>query len=197
MNTSGQDVGRRDQRNQSMIFGLGMSKTGTTSLLKALRILGHSATHFPTERRDIERLEKGQFALGRLKKYEAIVDSWPLVAWRWLAREYQDAQFVLTIRDEQEWLDSCEAHFCRNSFRGDSARYYYRVALFGCVEFNRDHFLDRYRSHICAVQDFFARRAERLLVLNVCAGEGWSPLCSFLGKPIPDIPFPHTNQRPR
>lgn len=23
--------------------------------------------------------------------------------------------------------------------------------------------------------------------------DGWEPLCKFLGKPIPDEPFPHTN----
>ena len=29
------------------IFGIGYSKTGTTSLTKALRILGYNALHFP------------------------------------------------------------------------------------------------------------------------------------------------------
>lgn len=23
--------------------------------------------------------------------------------------------------------------------------------------------------------------------------DGWKPLCGFLGKPVPDIPFPHAN----
>ena len=34
--------------------------------------------------------------------------------------------------------------------------------------------------------------AERLLVWNV--KDGWSPLCSFLNKPIPPTPFPHDNK---
>lgn len=33
--------------------------------------------------------------------------------------------------------------------------------------------------------------SERLLVFNV--KEGWAPLCRFLGKEIPDVPFPHAN----
>jgi hypothetical protein len=32
---------------------------------------------------------------------------------------------------------------------------------------------------------------EKLLVFDV--KEGWEPLCKFLGKPIPNVPFPNTN----
>lgn len=34
---------------------------------------------------------------------------------------------------------------------------------------------------------------ERLL--NYRLGDGWEPLCQFLGKPVPDVPFPHANER--
>lgn len=33
--------------------------------------------------------------------------------------------------------------------------------------------------------------AERLLVFEVA--EGWEPLRGFLGRPVPDMPFPRTN----
>ncbi|RDW87939.1 hypothetical protein BP5796_03633 [Coleophoma crateriformis] len=33
---------------------------------------------------------------------------------------------------------------------------------------------------------------ERLL--NYTLGDGWEPLCEFLGKPVPDVPFPHLNE---
>lgn len=39
-----------------------------------------------------------------------------------------------------------------------------------------------------------AKRAiptERLLVFDV--REGWAPRCDFLGVPVPETPFPHTN----
>lgn len=32
---------------------------------------------------------------------------------------------------------------------------------------------------------------ERLLEWSV--EDGWAPLCSFLGKPVPEEPFPHAN----
>jgi len=34
---------------------------------------------------------------------------------------------------------------------------------------------------------------ERLLEYEL--GSGWGPLCKFLGKPIPDEPFPHINEK--
>ena len=33
--------------------------------------------------------------------------------------------------------------------------------------------------------------ADRLLVYEL--GSGWEPLCAFLGVPVPDQPYPHTN----
>ena len=40
---------------------------------------------------------------------------------------------------------------------------------------------------------FFLQEApkEKLLVYSV--KEGWEPLCKFLGKGVPEIPFPHEN----
>lgn len=33
--------------------------------------------------------------------------------------------------------------------------------------------------------------SDRLLVFDV--KDGWEPLCHFLGVPVPDTPFPHSN----
>lgn len=33
---------------------------------------------------------------------------------------------------------------------------------------------------------------EKLLEYQL--GSGWEPLCEFLGKPVPDVPFPHLNE---
>jgi hypothetical protein len=32
---------------------------------------------------------------------------------------------------------------------------------------------------------------ERLLEWHI--GDGWEPLCKFLGKPVPNVEFPHAN----
>jgi hypothetical protein len=47
------------------------------------------------------------------------------------------------------------------------------------------------RGHPVAVQDYVP--AARLLVWEV--KDGWEPLCCFLGVAMPDVPFPHLNDR--
>ena len=34
---------------------------------------------------------------------------------------------------------------------------------------------------------------DRLLVMDIIAGDGWDKLCPFLGKPVPEAAFPHRN----
>ena len=48
----------------------------------------------------------------------------------------------------------------------------------------------RYKSHNLYVKSEVPE--EDLLIWNV--KEGWEPLCKFLDKPIPDVPFPHANK---
>ena len=48
-----------------------------------------------------------------------------------------------------------------------------------------------FNAHIEAVKA--AIPADRLLVYQV--KDGWGPLCEFLGVPVPDEPFPRTNDR--
>jgi hypothetical protein len=44
------------------------------------------------------------------------------------------------------------------------------------------------------IKEYFKDRPDDLLVMNICAGEGWEILCPFLDCGIPKIPFPHKNK---
>ena len=59
---------------------------------------------------------------------------------------------------------------------------------------NESAYLARYRRHNAEVVAHFAGREERLLVLDVTAGDGWEALCGFLSLPVPVPPFPHVNR---
>jgi hypothetical protein len=50
-----------------------------------------------------------------------------------------------------------------------------------------------YEAHNAAVRSHFAGQSDRFLELDLEADDGWEALCSFLGEPIPDRPFPHAN----
>ncbi|EMC92208.1 hypothetical protein BAUCODRAFT_281935 [Baudoinia panamericana UAMH 10762] len=47
-----------------------------------------------------------------------------------------------------------------------------------------------YQHHYRDVRDIVPK--ERLLDFDL--RDGWKPLCEFLGKPVPDVPFPHENE---
>ena len=77
------------------IFGIGLSRTGTTSLTLALSELGLHAYHFPRGREVIDSVD-------------AATDT-PVAAWyQDLDAAYPDSKFILTLRHRPEWLDSCE-----------------------------------------------------------------------------------------
>ncbi|NEQ26956.1 MAG: hypothetical protein F6K28_49635, partial [Microcoleus sp. SIO2G3] len=45
------------------------------------------------------------------------------------------------------------------------------------------------------VVEYFKDRPDSLLVLDICGGEGWEELCTFLGTPAIDQPFPYTKKQ--
>ena len=56
---------------------------------------------------------------------------------------------------------------------------------------DRAFMTDYFRRHSEAVEAAIA--PDRLLTYQ--AGQGWEPLCGFLGVPVPDEPYPSENSR--
>lgn len=48
---------------------------------------------------------------------------------------------------------------------------------------------EMYKMHYALVRSL----AEEVRILEYRLGDGWGPLCEFLGKEVPDLPFPHVN----
>ena len=74
------------------VFGIGLSKTGTTSLSAALAILGYRSKHFPKDE---------DFA-----RYDAFSDITVAMKFKTLDRFFPGSQFIYTVRDEPAWLAS-------------------------------------------------------------------------------------------
>jgi len=64
--------------------------------------------------------------------------------------------------------------------------------------FDKEKFSKVFDDHEKDVKKYFKNRKKDLLVLNVCAGEGWPELMKFfnLDSNIPKIEFPHSNKAP-
>lgn len=180
------------------IFGIGLHKTGTTSLSSALQILGYNTIRFPYK---FLKSSNGELSLdyNKINKYDALCDTPIAYFYKELDKKFPNSKFILTIRDLEKWAKSAKKHFSitrailRENFRGKEVKDYI-IRLFGTDVFDYEKFVETYKNHNKQVQDYFSNRKEDILLINICNGGGWDKLCSFLKKPIPEEKFPVKNR---
>ncbi|CAK8690936.1 unnamed protein product [Clavelina lepadiformis] len=157
-------------------------------------------------------------SLQNMFKYcEAVTDGPAALLSVELSRAFPESKIILCVRDVEEWFESYSD--CRNTLNQNPV---YRLLLLlsptvrrrsqvmrlindaiCCGRFLHPFFLRHrnapspilskraYLSHVAYVIHSLPK--DRVLIFNV--KEGWSPLCSFLEKDIPNCHFPHVNQR--
>ena len=186
------------------IFAVGLSRTGTSSLNEALRRLGHRAVHFPddaatqTEITDFLARRPPELRLSLLASVDALTDTPVSVTYQALDRAYPGSRFILTVRDKKSWLESCRTYWHGPLLRelgGPTAAYIRRInaAVYGAEEYDQVGFSAAYDAHVAGVLDYFHARPDDLLVMRICDGDGWEPLCGFLATAPPRSPFPRLN----
>ncbi len=164
----------------SYVWGLGLSRTGTTSLEKALKILGYNPIHYPYRFEDIEGYDSGSDI--------------PILLWfEELDQKYPNSKFIWTERDISSWLVSCKKYFALHS-NPPQRVLELRQDCYSCLDFDQARFREAYYQWGAKVLNYFKDRPEDLLVLRVTDGEGWEKICPFLGQSIPDQLFPIANQ---
>jgi Sulfotransferase domain len=196
-------------------IGAGFGRTGTLSLKLALEELGLGPCYHMTETIAHPEHDAMWLALARgtasdwrpaLSGYASTVD-WPSAYfWKELAAANPEAKIILTARDPEDWYASATATiFARmlefESLRADPdavdpvRRGHMEMVNTIIVEktfggsLDKAHALAVFKAHNEAVRR--AVPADRLLVHET--GEGWEPLCGFLGVPVPATPYPLTN----
>lgn len=192
------------------VIGAGVGRTGTYSLKLAITRLGLGPCHhmedvlhnMPVQvplwaaaangRPDWEAIYKG---------YPSAVD-WPTAGFfRELIKAYPSAKFVLTVRSPESWVASFSDTIYKLLAGRDQApkemREWLAMAIAVIDKTGFPAGLDAagltraFNAHTDAVKA--AIPPGQLLVYQV--KEGWGPLCAFLGVPVPDEPFPRTNDR--
>ena len=182
------------------IFGLGLSKTGTSSLGDALNILGFPTIHYPFDSNTYNELRSGQYKLSILAQYAGIVDIPAAPFYAQWDHEYPGSKFILTVREIESWLRSVDKHWelmmkwWDNYPDFKNFHEFISMAVYGCIKFNQGRFRFVYDLHLKNVVDYFLGRENDFLVMDICAGEGWEKLCKFLKVEIPSVPFPHSNE---
>lgn len=122
-------------------------------------------------------------------QFDALTDISVTRFFKELDRLYPKSKFVLTIREMDSWLDSCQRHFKKRFTGGKYDQLNYDI--YGVTYFRRTNFIEAYNRHMDDVTKFFCGREDDFFLLNVCAGEGFEQLCPFLGLDIPKYSFPH------
>lgn len=182
------------------VIGAGFGRTGTDSMKNALETLGlgpcYHMSEVVTHPERVALWRKA--AKGVLPDWDhafagfaATVD-WPGACfWRELAAFYPQARILLTVRDSASWFTSME-NTILSLPRNDPDSIGERLIANGVFggDLGRDHMIAVYERNTAAVQAAFDD--DRLLTFTI--GDGWEPLCRFLDRPVPDLPFPHTNR---
>jgi hypothetical protein len=178
---------------QSKVFGIGLHKTGTSTLRECFRILGYNVcpeelaylTRFTAAARDYRD------CIAMAKRYDAFEDSpWNYAGvYQVLDVVFPDARFVLTMRDRESWFRSLLRWVSLyNSAPDMNLAHTIGVAP---TANNKDTAILAYLNYNTAVQEYFANRPGKLLMVDWEAGDTWDRLCGFLDHPVPSQPFPH------
>lgn len=193
------------------VIGVGFGRTGTHALKHALEMIGFGPCYHMVElMQHPEYVSQWQAAVDGeaidwdmvFRDYRATVD-WPAVYfWRDLIAHFPEAKVLLTVRDAERWYESFydTIYTVLTAPLPDNQAVRPRLIMnrklilemtFGGRFEDRAHAIGVYERHNAEVQHSVP--AERLLVYEVA--QGWEPLCAFLESPVPDVPFPRTNDR--
>jgi len=175
------------------IFGVGLNKTGTTTLGECAHALGLRATSCQKALlRDVVIKKDLARTLQHAEHFDLFEDwPWPLI-YRELDHFFPGSKFILTTRiDEQAWYES----LCRYSISTHPWRHSRKLA-YG-HRFPQRHGVELkqfYLAHNQSLRTYFKERPQQFLEVCWEKGDGWPELCTFLEVPLPDLPFPHANR---
>jgi hypothetical protein len=129
--------------------------------------------------------------------YQAMVDYPGCKLWRELADYWPDAKVLHSSRDPDQWFESTQATILAPQGGVNRPPPAMKTFMdwvksdFGDRIHDRAFMTDYFRAHDEKVRAAIA--PERLLIYR--AGDGWGPLCAFLGVPVPSGDYPNVNSR--
>jgi hypothetical protein len=189
------------------VFGVGMSKTGTTTLGQCFELLGLTPTiDFVQELKDLVRGDWPSDPVNRkfeydpknvllshqakkriisvANRYRSFQDSPWYMLFKELDEAFPGSKFILTLRKDAETQAISDWYFNvkKGACSGTPPAWYIQKQA------------DCYEKHNQAVFEYFAGREKDLLPVCFENGDGWEHLCCFLGVQQPKSPFPHANR---
>jgi hypothetical protein len=140
----------------------------------------------------------------RYAGWDAVTDIPAALFFPEIMAAFPGCKFILTVRDEMEWLESIRRFYGNPSrfekltqFTREQKDWLAKISeelrkyAYGSEKVLPSLYLKRFREHTEHVRRTIP--ADRLLVMDITKGDGWSKLCPFLDRPVPPVPFPCRN----
>jgi hypothetical protein len=186
-------VCRQEGRGRMKVFGIGCPRTGTTTLGDCFTEFGLRGTSFnePLFRQVLEGEVEG--ALEYARNFDAFDDLPWCLLYRELDEAFPGSKFVLTVRrNSRVWLKSYRRHHVMEHgaiLTRDGSNAAYRTHEYPIWPAG----VQGYEAHNAAVMQYFRGRPDALLTVCWERGDSWNELARFLDRPVPNVPFPHSN----
>ncbi len=161
------------------IFGIGLTKTGTSSLAFALKILGYTSIHYPWSLDDIDN-------------HEASTDIPVSCRYKELDIMYPNSKFILTTRPFEDWITTTERK-PPDQFKPPLWKIETRIRMYGSIHWDKKQWSATYYRHQNEVREHFKNK-NNYLEIDLEEKDKWSPICSFLNKDKPLNPYPKMNK---
>ena len=215
------EINRRKHlvKGKTKYFCIGINKTGTTSLEKAFVQLDYLVgNQFVAERLFDKYYAKNNFKpiikyCETAQVFQDIPFSCP-ETYKYLDRAYPGSKFILTVRDNAEqWYSSItrfhakkfglngriptaenlkNATYLRLGYTYDAIKILYQTPD-GDL-YNKQMLIDYYNRHNEAVLEYFKRRPEDLLVINLAESDAYARFVEFIGVETEFKEFPWENK---
>ena len=186
------------------VIGTGFGRTGTDSMREALEILGFGPCHHMRAlvADEDHKMKWRERAVHGTPDWDVLFDGfqacvdWPSAYyWPELIKAYPEAKVLLTWRTAESWWASFERTILEVIKRSTETEETHpgsglvTVRVFGGKPMTREHCIAVYEENVKRVMTEVP--PGRLLIHRL--GDGWGPLCTHLGVPEPDVPYPSSN----
>ena len=180
------------------IFGVGLSRTGTTSLANAFRQIGLKVIHFDPN--IIFPFLRGPNHsnfnyTGVYDDVDAVFDLPSAFLYQELLQVYPHAKFVSSFRDPVSWFSSFSTYLQSMGFLIGSFTRRMHAQVYGSEEPDAALWIKNFREHYLKVSTLIpATQLFSFDVLNAPA-DIMQQLCHFVGVTCENKSFPHANRR--
>lgn len=180
------------------VIGIGLPKTGTSSLAVSLSNNNIPTIHFgsPECEEVVQKMYRGIYKFDIFKKYKGITNAFEMV-FPQVDKEYPNSKFIYTVRDKDSWIVSIENHWKKMvaNQRVLPMSIHHHLITFGTYMFNKDRFSFVYDTHYNMVKDYFKGRENDVLIIDITKDNKYVyKVCDFLNILIVDSTPAHYNK---